>query len=82
VRGAGKRATTSFLKAASDFPLVDMKASISYGTFFRSVEKEMKVILLFDIWRIELVYLASEFHIFASKNTANPMIYLSRPIKP
>ena len=49
MRGAGKRATISFLKAASDFPRVDMKASISYGILFRSVEKEMKVILLFDI---------------------------------
>jgi hypothetical protein len=49
VGGGGKRATMSFLKFASDFPLVDTNKSISYGTFFLSVEKEMKMILDLDI---------------------------------
>jgi len=49
VGGGGKRATMSFLKFASDFPLAETNKSISYETFFRSVEKEMKIILDLDI---------------------------------
>jgi hypothetical protein len=49
VGGGGKRATMSFLKFASDLPLAEMNKSISYETFFRSVEKEMKMILDLDI---------------------------------
>ena len=47
---AGKCDTISFLKSASDFPLVVVNASISNETFFRSVEKDMKMILLLDIF--------------------------------
>jgi hypothetical protein len=50
VGGAGKRDTISALKSASDFPLVVTNVSTSKGTFFRSVAKEMKTILLFDIF--------------------------------
>lgn len=40
---------------ASDFPAVVMKISVSKASFLRRVEKDMNIILLFDICRRNII---------------------------